>query len=231
MVPEREHTAINPSVLVVDADALTRAAYRQSFARDGCEVTEAADGREALTKALLRPPTLVVTDVRLPFIDGYALCEILRKDRTTADVPILVVTAESRPVALDRAVRAGADTVLAKSARIDDIVAASRKLIASAKQMRALAAAARELAAEQSATTRRQRMRMSKAFARFATTTPPGTPPPLVCPACDRPMTYQQSHIGGVSERHAEQWDEYTCPAACGVFQYRHRTRKLRRIA
>src|SRR5207249_8446209 len=74
-----------------------------------------------------------------------------------------------------------------------------------------------------------RRSTLSKSFARFMTTTPPASPPNLVCPSCDQPLMYDYSHIGGVSALHAEQWDQYVC-RACGVFQYRHRTRKLCRI-
>ena len=53
----------------------------------------------------------------------------------------------------------------------------------------------------------------------------------LVCPNCDRPLQYVRSHVGGVSARLSEQWDYYTCHGACGTFQYRQRTRRLRRVA
>jgi hypothetical protein len=68
-----------------------------------------------------------------------------------------------------------------------------------------------------------------KSFLRFVNTSPPRAPLQLVCPSCDRRLVYEQSYVGGVSARHAEQWDEYTC-GSCGVYQYRHRTRTLRRI-
>src|SRR5437660_12411788 len=87
-----------PCILIVDGAAATRALYRRCLARDGCDIIEAPDGREALAKALMHPPTLIVTELTLPFIDGYALCDILRRDRTTATVPILVVTADARSV-------------------------------------------------------------------------------------------------------------------------------------
>jgi hypothetical protein len=71
---------------------------------------------------------------------------------------------------------------------------------------------------------------MVKSYQRFTTRTPPLSPPPLLCPTCDGPLTYDRSHIGGVSARHTEQWDYYSCPS-CGAFQYRHRTRKLKRTS
>ena len=98
-MPQREfgsHTARTaaPSavakerILLVDPDEDTRAMYREFFQLSGCEVVEAIDGREALAEALARPPALVIAEIRLPFIDGYALCEILRRDHATARIPI-----------------------------------------------------------------------------------------------------------------------------------------------
>ena len=52
----------------------------------------------------------------------------------------------------------------------------------------------------------------------------------LVCPSCDQALKYLRSHIGGVSARHLEQWDYFECPAGCGSFQYRERTKKLRKV-
>src|SRR5204863_2834534 len=108
----RTHHVPTPRILVVASDNDTRALYRQSFALAGCDVIDASDGRDALAKAFTHPPTLVVTEMTLPFLDGYALCQILRRDRVTADVPILAITADGHPSHIERARQAGADIVL-----------------------------------------------------------------------------------------------------------------------
>lgn len=77
----------------------------------------------------MKVPSLVVTKLRLPFVDGFALCEILRRDRTTANVPILVVTTETRPEEGNRA-RQLADAVLLKPTMPEMIVSEIRRLIA-----------------------------------------------------------------------------------------------------
>jgi CheY-like chemotaxis protein len=219
------------SILIVDPDTDSRALYRQSFALAGCDVVEASDGREALAKVFTRVPTLIITEMRLPFVDGCALCEILRRDSVTVDVPILVVTADVRATELSRVRQLGADGVLVKPTTPEDVLTAARRLMAETGEMRQRAKAMRANAVTQRQQAERQRVRLSKSFSRFATTVPPVSPPILVCPSCDRALTYEQSYVGGVSMRHPEQWDHYTCPSgACGVFQYRHRTRKLRRV-
>jgi CheY-like chemotaxis protein len=62
-----------PRILVVDGNDDTRELYRQSFQLSGCDVVEASDGRDALAKALVSPPSLIVTEITLPFLDGFAL--------------------------------------------------------------------------------------------------------------------------------------------------------------
>jgi DNA-binding response OmpR family regulator len=133
--------APTPRILVVIADDDMRALYCQPFQLSGCHVIESSDGRDALTKALVSPPSLVVTEIRLPFLDGYALCAILRHDWATAETPILVVTAEGRPAETDRARNAGADIVVAEPTTLEQIVSLSRRLIAEAKDLRGRAAA------------------------------------------------------------------------------------------
>jgi len=202
--------------------------YRQSIAPDGCEIVEASDGPDALAKALAYPPALVITASKLPLIDGYALCEILRRDHATAHVPVLVI-ADAPAAEVERARRIGAYAVLVKPITSERIRFETQRLIATARTMRGYGAAMRTKASAQQAQSAQMRARLSKSFARFTTTTPPATPPELVCPSCDRPLTYQESYVGGVSAKSPEQWDHYVCPSACGTFQYRQRTRRVRR--
>jgi two-component system, chemotaxis family, chemotaxis protein CheY len=212
-------------VLVVDPDPKTRALYREVFDANGWDVVEGADGREALVKALARPPALVVTEIRLPFLDGYALCDILHRDRATKAVPILVVTAEARIAGPDGARRVGANAVLVKPTTPEQVLAETRRLLSDRRDADRSESPPAAPPVESSPL----RPRLSKSFARFVTTTPPASPPQLVCPSCDESLTYEQSYVGGVSAKNAEQWDVYVCPRSCGTFQYRHRTRKLGR--
>jgi hypothetical protein len=89
-----------------------------------------------------------------------------------------------------------------------------------------------DLARAASAVTRGRhaRLTLSKAHARFETTTPPLNPPELFCPSCTTALTFQRSFIGGVSEHHPEQWDQLLCATCSREFEYRHRTRKLTAI-
>jgi CheY-like chemotaxis protein len=224
--------AASRRVLVADADADTRTLYNTALPLAGCAVTEATDGRDALTKALAEPPALVITELRLPLIDGFALCEILRRDTATQSVPILVVTAETRPGELDRIRKAGATAILVKPTPPDAILSEVRHLMttgANGHGTSAHANGAVERNASNVAPPDAHRSSLAKSHARFRTTTPPVAPPTLICPSCDQPLTYEHSYVGGVSNLHAEQWDYYTC-STCGMFQYRQRTRRTRHV-
>jgi DNA-binding response OmpR family regulator len=221
-------------VLVVDPDADTRALYQTALPVAGCEVIEASDGREALTKALVEPPSLIISELRLPLVDGYALCEILRRDAATCSVPILIVTADARAIERDRVRKAGADAVLVKPAPPDAVLSAVRNLLTRSGNGRSTSAATNDTSPSNTSTdalehSDEHRTVLAKSHQRYRTTTPPTPPPALTCPWCDRVLKYEHSHVGGVSNRHQEQWDYYVC-STCGTFQYRQRTRKIRRV-
>jgi len=191
-------------------------------------IEDAADGREALIKAIEGHPTLVITESRLPFIDGYTLCNLLRRDAATRDAGILMLTADALPAMLKRAVAFGADAVLLKPCSPEILVREVARIERIAKSRREAESSLVPTELPEQPVARRPTSR-TKAHQRFETTTPPRTPPQLICPSCERPLVYKRSYVGGVSDRHPEQWDYYDCSGSCGSFQYRQRTRKVRR--
>jgi CheY-like chemotaxis protein len=225
------------SALLADRDDDTRQMYGAFLRSLAIDVDEASDGREALAKALARPYDVVITETRLAGINGYELCQLLRRDVATKATPIIVVTAEAFATNIERARKAGADQVLVKPCLPDQLLMEMRRLVVAwlryqSQQIRARLATqlthSQALQAPRDATERRA---LSRLFSREVTNTPPDVPPTLVCPMCDQPLQYRTSHVGGVSERHREQWDYFECSNGCGDFQYRQRTRKLRKVS
>ena len=92
-------------VLVVEDDALLRETITWALEDDGLEVDSAVDGRDAVQRAAARAPRLVVLDMGLPGLDGFAVADELR-NRFGVQLPILVVTADGR--AQSKAERVGA---------------------------------------------------------------------------------------------------------------------------
>jgi CheY-like chemotaxis protein len=217
-----------PVVLLVDPDADTRALYRTALHAAHFCPDEAIDGRDALAKAFAFHPRVIVLETRLPFIDGYELCRLLRLDNQTADARIVFVSADAHPVHVARAWDAGADDVLTKPCLPHTLVEAIDRAIKEPRNRSSLRANEAMAHASMAAHESRCRSR-SRTHERFDTVRPPFTPPTLQCPSCDRQLVYEHSHIGGVNARHSEQWDYFTC-RSCGTFEYRQRTKKIRRV-
>jgi len=229
-----------PVTLLVDEDPDTRRMYAEYLTLStGCNILEAEDGRDALAKALTRHPDVIVTETRLPGLSGFDLCALLRRDSSTSAIPIIFVTADALESDVRRAKRAGADAVLTKPCLPEHLLAEIARLVEKSYALRARSAAAHDVAARQierstelgaRSTEHAKRLKLSKMHQRHETTTPLLAPPTLVCPDCDKALDYRRSFIGGVSARHAEQWDYYECSNGCGSYQYRERTRKLRKV-
>jgi two-component system, cell cycle response regulator DivK len=228
-----------PLTLLVDRDSDTRQMYAEYLQLSHCRIEQADDGREALAKAISRHPDIIVTETRLPGINGFDLCSLLRNDGLTRDIPIVVVTGDGFDGDVQRAKHAGADTVLVKPCLPQTLLVEMRRLLDRSAELRERSVRVCEKITEQLVRSdelrershhHQRRIMLSRSHNRHETIHPPLEPPPLVCPACDQPLHYQRSVIGGVNARNSEQWDYYECPAECGQFQYRQRTRKLRKV-
>jgi two-component system chemotaxis sensor kinase CheA len=104
------------SVLVVD-DALTiRELQRSILERAGFAVRLATDGNDALSRLAEEPSDLVLTDVEMPNMDGFALTEAIRAHPTLANIPVLILSSRASEADRRRGLDAGADGYIAKSA-------------------------------------------------------------------------------------------------------------------
>lgn len=119
------------SVLVVDDEMLTRDLLRMMLERAGYEVVEAADGHQALQRVNERKPDLVILDVMMPDIDGYQVCRTLREQESTADLPVLMLSAKTQPEAVAEGLRAGATRYLPKPITYNELIQNVREVIAS----------------------------------------------------------------------------------------------------
>jgi signal transduction histidine kinase/DNA-binding response OmpR family regulator len=81
-------------VLVIDDDPLVLELIGSVLAGEGHEVITAAGGEEGIEKALSDPPALVLLDLLMPEVDGFAVVERLRAEPATARVPIVILTAK-----------------------------------------------------------------------------------------------------------------------------------------
>jgi two-component system, OmpR family, response regulator MprA len=119
-------SGVRPRVLVVEDDARLAATLQRVLESEGHDVEVAGDGLEALRRARLRTPDLVVLDVMLPGADGVTVCRRLRE---TAQFPILMLTALSGTEERVRGLDSGADDYLVKPFAYQELLARVRALL------------------------------------------------------------------------------------------------------
>ena len=79
--------------LIIDDDSDTRARVRRALERDGWSVTEAENGQDGLDKLAIKRPGIVLLDLTMPVMDGFAFLEAMRAKPECADLPVVVMTA------------------------------------------------------------------------------------------------------------------------------------------
>jgi len=116
-------------ILVVDDEAAARSGLEKLLRQAGYTVVSAGDGRQALAAADEGAPDLVVTDLKMPVMDGMALLARLREqDR---ELPVIVATAFGEVSAAVEAMRAGASDFLTKPIDIDVLTLSIERCLAS----------------------------------------------------------------------------------------------------
>jgi len=119
-------------VLVVDDDPVCRRLLQASLLKRGCEVVTACDGEEAHALARDHKPDIVITDVVMPKLDGFALCRRIKADAELRRAPVILLTALSDSGDVIGALQSGADGFITKPYDKDFLAACMESLIARA---------------------------------------------------------------------------------------------------
>ena len=118
-----------PVVLVADDDPDILMLISLTLERDGYDVVVAKDGFKAFEAAVERIPHLVVLDLMMPGIDGCEVTRRLRAEKTTKDIPIVIVTAFAEESQAARALAAGADAYVKKPFSPRELLAKTASLL------------------------------------------------------------------------------------------------------
>ena len=102
------------SVLVAEDSRTQAEQLKDLLETRGYAVVVACDGEQALEAARRDKPTLVITDIVMPGMDGYALCSALRNDPALQDVPVIMLTALSSMQEIAKSLECGADNFIRK---------------------------------------------------------------------------------------------------------------------
>ena len=116
-----------PRLLIIEDELAMRTALTDVLEAKGYRVMTASDGAEGLERALKEKPDLVLLDIMLPKLDGFALCAELR--RLGHAEPILMLTAKGQVEDRVTGLNAGADDYLVKPFSTDELLARVRALL------------------------------------------------------------------------------------------------------
>ncbi|QDU38664.1 Response regulator PleD [Maioricimonas rarisocia] len=101
-------------ILIADDNQQNRELLEAYLADDGHDIFMATDGVETIDMAVSEQPDLILLDIMMPKLSGYEVCQQLKQDERTRDIPVLMVTALKEMGDIERAVAAGADDFLTK---------------------------------------------------------------------------------------------------------------------
>ena len=116
-------------LLVVDDEPNLLRAVAACLKTEDYEVTTARSGQEALLRVVESVPDLIISDIRMPGMDGYKLARQLRGSPRTALVPIVFLTAKDETADRIEGFRAGVDAYLTKPFEPDELIAVVNAII------------------------------------------------------------------------------------------------------
>lgn len=122
---------MRPVEIMIVEDSLTQAVrLAHVLEREGFKVRHATNGVEALEQLTISKPTLVLSDIVMPLMDGYELCSRIKSDESTKDIPVILITSLSDPGDVILALKAGADNFLTKPFEENSLISRIRYILA-----------------------------------------------------------------------------------------------------
>jgi DNA-binding response OmpR family regulator len=121
-------------LLLVDADAKSLRVMEVSLKKAGFSVTTAVQGKDALEKVQISPPDLVLSDTKMPEMDGFELCKTLKSDDRFKQIPFVFLTNQKSVESKVKGLEMGGEDYLTKPIYIKEIVTRVRMILQKAEQ-------------------------------------------------------------------------------------------------
>ncbi|MBI3003704.1 MAG: response regulator [candidate division NC10 bacterium] len=109
-------------ILIIDDEKLVRTMLTDLLRARGHTVVTAEDGASGLAAAQKERPNVIILDVMMPGIDGFEVCEALKKDAMTARIPVIILTASDDPHLTKKAFKVGAAFTLIKTSKPERVL-------------------------------------------------------------------------------------------------------------
>jgi len=120
------------TVLIIEDDSSMLRGLKDNFAYAGYNVLTASDGEKGLNAALDAKPDLIILDIMLPKINGYEICQLIRKEKL--DMPVIMLTAKGEESDIILGLNLGADDYVTKPFSIKELLARAAAFLRRRKQ-------------------------------------------------------------------------------------------------
>jgi DNA-binding response OmpR family regulator len=124
-----------PLLLIVEDNKDLRSFIKETV-QQYYQVTEAANGKEGLERAIAEVPDVIVSDVMMPLMDGFMMTEKLKKDERTSHIPVILLTAKAGQAHKMEGLQTGADDYLTKPFDAKELLLRIQNLINQRKLLR-----------------------------------------------------------------------------------------------
>jgi len=123
-------------LLLVDSDAKSLRVMEVSLKKAGFQVTTAIHGKDALEKVQISLPDLVLAETRMPEMDGFELCKVLKSDERFRHIPYVFLTSQKAVESKVKGLETGAEDYLTKPIYIKEVVTRARMILAKVEKER-----------------------------------------------------------------------------------------------
>jgi len=110
-------------ILVIDDDASILKLVSDVLTEEGFSVITASCGEEGIKKVHRSKPNLIILDLRLPDMNGFQICQTLKKDKNVSDIPIIMLTVKSTKSSTVAGLEMGADDYIVKPFNQEELIA------------------------------------------------------------------------------------------------------------
>jgi len=117
-------------ILLIEDDAELVHAIRLRLEANNLEVLSAVDGNEGLQKVHQERPDLIILDIRLPKMDGFKVCRMIKYDEDFKEIPVIILTARVRQSDVDMGKEVGADAYMTKPFKNEELLQKIDELLA-----------------------------------------------------------------------------------------------------
>src|SRR5260370_4532355 len=122
MNPAKDTTRARPEVLIAE-DSVTQAEkLKYLLEEQHYAVTAVTNGKQALEAARKHPPSIIISDIVMPEMDGHTLCKEIKADKTLQNTPVLLLTSLSDVEDVLKALECGADGFIRKPYEVSDLL-------------------------------------------------------------------------------------------------------------